>query len=434
MERARPLARRIVRFALYAIAALVVLGASAGIFVLLTWDRPARGHPVPELTAPSDPATIARGEYLFQSTALCWSCHGAEGAPSSEPSSGGRLFDLRAVGPGFGLYYATNLTPDRETGLGAWSDGALVRALREGINREGRLIFPVMPYEWYHGMSDADALALVAYLRSVPPVRNAVPRPQPSFATKVLIAFGVLAPSPAISSPVVAPPRGPTPQYGKYLASHLAGCAECHTPRDLSNGRYDLTRPMGGGLAPFPEEGFSATGCNLTPDAATGIGAWSEAQFLSAMRQGLRPDGTVVMPFMPWPTYATWDENDLRALWRYLRSLEPVTHKTAPATLEGEASTGTGATRGKGLFAVYCATCHGTKGDGGRVASVVLGQLAAGEDASTTAARITDGSGGGMPGFGKTLDRHQIADLVQFLRALPRERATAGGRDGTRSR
>jgi mono/diheme cytochrome c family protein len=434
MARSPAILRLVVKAALLAAALLLAVAAAAVSFVWFGWDRPIRGHPVPSLTAPGDPATIARGEYLFQRTALCWDCHGGEGGGAEAPPAGGRLFDLRAAGPGFGLFYGTNLTPDRETGIGAWSDGELVRALREGIDREGHLVFPVMPYEWYHGMSDADALSIVAYLRSLAPVRNRVPRPQPSFATKALIAFGVLAPKPAIGAPVVAPPRGLTPEYGRYLAAHLSGCAECHTPRDFSNGRYDLTRPMAGGLAPFPESGFSPTSSNLTPDADTGMGAWTEAQFLDAMRMGRRPDGTVMMPFMPWPSYARWEEDDLRVVWLYLRSLKPVAHKPAPSRLEGEAATGQGAARGKGIFAVYCAACHGKDAAGGRVASNPLGELAESEDAEATAARIAEGPGGVMPGFGKTLDRQQIADVVQFLRTLPRHPGKAAGDAGDANR
>ena len=99
----------------------------------------------------------------------------------------------------------------------------------------------------------------------------------------------------------MAPPAAPTPEYGKYLAWHASGCAECHTPRDPKTAKVDPTRPLAGGLFPFPEPGFTTTGSNLTPDVATGLGGWTEEQFVTAVQTGVRPNGTVLLPFMPWP-------------------------------------------------------------------------------------------------------------------------------------
>jgi mono/diheme cytochrome c family protein len=272
------------------------------------------------MTAPTDAQTVARGEYLFQYSLNCWSCHGSQSSKSlDEPQAGGYEFELTDVGlpGGFGYVYASNITPDSETGIGTWSDGELVRALREGLDPDGHQLFPIMEAEWLHGLSDEDTLALVAYMRSLPPVRNEVPDNRLTFAAKALIAFGILKAQPAITEPVVAPPKGATAEYGEYLVYHApmrrmpyAARSQHRTIRLVSAFRW--------GLFPVPDEGLSATGSNLTPDPATGIGNWTEEQFMTAMRTGLRPNGTVMLPLCP-GLHIPAGRDDLRAVWLYLR-------------------------------------------------------------------------------------------------------------------
>src|SRR5512141_990164 len=152
--------RRILKGMAILVGVLVILVLGLVGYVQLFSDRPL-DRPVRQMTAPQDAQTLARGEFLYNSSNLCWSCHGAEGSYSqNEPQAGGRPFDLANVGPGFGVFYASNVTPDVETGIGGWSDGELVRVIREGVDREGHTILPVMPYQFAHGMSDEDALAL----------------------------------------------------------------------------------------------------------------------------------------------------------------------------------------------------------------------------------------------------------------------------------
>lgn len=396
---------------------LVVLVIGIVGFIQVLSDRPL-GRPVRQMSAPKDAQTVARGEFLYSFSNLCWTCHGSEGSYSqTEPQAGGRKFDLSSMGPGFGVFYASNLTPDVATGIGAWSDGELVRAIREGLDREGRYIVPVMPYQFAHGMSDQDAVALVAYMRSLKPVRNAVPPNQPSFIARALLVFGILKPEPAVTAPVTAPPKGVTVEYGEYLAWRTSGCAECHMPRNPNNGELDFTRRLAGGLAPFPEEGFTTTASNLTPDAATGIGKWSEPEFLTAMRTGLRPDGTVMLPFMPWASYSRWEEEDLKAVWRYLRTLPPVDHRIPHSTWTGAAATGQGAARAEALYGTYCRVCHGEKGSGAPLTRVALRDVARAMDPAALTGFISKGlPGTPMPGFGKTLAGEQIADLVTLIR------------------
>jgi len=401
------------------IAILLVL-ATAG-YVLLAWDRPV-DRKTGDLHAPRDAQTLARGQYLYQTSMRCWSCHGSNGSRDwNEPQAGGRLFDLSSIGPGFGRVWASNLTSDPETGLGRATDGQIVRAIREGIDQHGRVIFPVMAYQFYNGLDDADVLAIVAYVRTLAPVRRDVPARELSFVAKALIAFRMIAPEPPITTAVVAPPAGPTVEYGRYVTWHTSGCAECHTPRFPDNGQLDRTRLLGGGLFAFPEHGFSTTGSNLTPDEETGLGRWTEAEFVTAVRTGVRPDGTVMVPFMPWPTYNAWPDEDLHAVWLYLRSLTPVSH-TVPATaLTGDAAGEPGPSRGAGLFDVYCVDCHGAEGRGAPLTSIALADVARDADADTLSAFVAEGPPAGiaMPAFGRTLTDDQIRDIVLYLKGLP---------------
>jgi mono/diheme cytochrome c family protein len=388
------------------VGVLLLLVIILAVYVQLAWDRPVK-RAAPQMTAPMDEGTIARGEYLYKYSLNCWGCHGSEGSSSpDEPQAGGLEFDVTNI-----------VTPDSETGIGAWTDGELVRTLREGLDPEGHLLFPIMEAEWWNGLSDEDALALVAYMRSLPPVLKEVPDSQLSFTAKALIALGVLKPMPPTTAPVTAPPSGATAEYGEYLIYHASTCVGCHTPRNPNNGQFDLTQPFAGGVFPFPEEGFSTTGSNLTPDPATGIGNWTEEQFMIAMRTGLRPDGTVMLPFMPWPSYNHWSEDDLRAVWLYLRTLVPIVHEIPASVLTGTAATGKGAIRGEGLFDVYCIVCHGEKGSGSTFTIIALKEAASGMDDATLSGFISEGlQGTSMPGFGKTLTDEQIADLVAFIR------------------
>ena len=399
---------------------ILLVAVGAVLYVFAAWDSPIR-RPMASLVAPRGAESVARGRYLYTLTANCWGCHGGRGGLSpDEPQSGGREFDLTATGPGFGRFYGSNLTPDNDTGIGPWSDAELVRAIREGVNRQGQVIFPVMPYQFYHGLSDADALALVAYMRSLPPVRYAVPARRVSFATKALIAFRMLKPEPLVGAPVQAPPKGVTAEYGRYLAWHTSGCAECHSPRSPRDGSLDHSRPLAGGLFPFPEKYFEITGTNLTPDPSTGIGNWTEGQFILAMRRGTRPDGRALMTFMPWPLYTHWSDEELHAIWLYLRTLSPQAHSVPPGKLRAAAAGTPGPSRGEALYEVYCLMCHGPAGRGSPLFDVAFQNIVAAADSDTLVDFVLHRTGlsldSPMPAYEKTLSADQVADIISFLK------------------
>jgi mono/diheme cytochrome c family protein len=217
------------------------------------------------------------------------------------------------IAEAFGVAVVPNITPDRATGIGAWTDGEIVRAIREGKSRDGRTLGPPMPYYLYRGLSDTDVKAIVAYLRSVPPVKNAVERSR----------YTVLLPDsygPAVGR-VPDPPKDDPVKYGAYLAGPVAHCADCHTPR-TPDGRSDTTRLFAGG-ADFTGPWGTTYSTNLTPDPETGIGRWPDGRIIAAIN-GAKANGQVVRPPMPAPYYAgRIAESDVAAIIAYMRSLAP---------------------------------------------------------------------------------------------------------------
>ena len=285
-------------------------------FALMSWSCSHGQIPLPA-PPPGASGDAARGEYIVRNVAACGGCHAASERDPDGPLSGGREFhDWR-----IGTARASNLTPDNETGLGTWSEAQIVRALRNGQRRDGRLLAPVMPYEWLHEMSDDDAFAVARYLKSLPPVRNQVTQ-SPSIWFKLGKLF--LGPKPAQS--VTAPARAATAEYGGYLSQHVGLCAECHTPRGGVRSTPDMSRLFAG--MSNPPKGFPANPSNLTPDP-TGIAKWSEDDFLKTIHTGVDPSGNHLHPFMPWKQNRRMTDDDLRAINRFLRTVPPI-HNDVP--------------------------------------------------------------------------------------------------------
>jgi len=275
------------------------------------------GHvPLPQLSTSTvgDPAgLVERGEYIVRNVSVCGHCHSADPRNPDGALSGGRAFSNWRLG----TIRAANLTPDAGTGLGSWSEAEIVRAVRNGQDREGDLLAPIMPYEWLSAMGDRDALAVAAYLKSLPPVvRQVRSRPNLVFgAAKIFMLH------PARTTGGTPPPRAPTAEYGRYLST-VALCADCHTPRGGLQQAPDKDRLYAGDAT--PPSGFPANPANLTPDQETGIGRWSEADFLRTLRTGVNPKGDSLHAFMPWREYRRMTDDDLRAIYRYLRTLPPM--------------------------------------------------------------------------------------------------------------
>lgn len=285
--------------------------------------------PLPDLSRTAVPDTVglmARGEYLVRSAAVCGHCHAADPRDPDGPLSGGTAFRNWRLG----TIRAANLTPDSATGLGAWSEAEIVRAIRTGEDREGHVLAPVMPYEWLHGMSTRDALAVARYLKTQEPVSNRV-RNRPNLVYRAARLFFLGPEDPPRGD---APPRGPTAEYGRYLANHVSLCADCHTPRGGIRSTPDRDRLFAGDAS--PPGAFPANPSNLTPDSATGIGRWSEAEFVRTLRTGVDPQGDTLHPFMPWREYRRMTDDDLHAIYRYLRTVRPI-RSEVPRRAEGGA-------------------------------------------------------------------------------------------------
>jgi mono/diheme cytochrome c family protein len=220
-----------------------------------------------------------------------------------------------------GLWITPTITPDPATGIGRWTDAEVIRAIREGKRPDGKTLGPPMPFGLYRRLSDSDVIAMVAYLRTVAPVRNVVPRSQ--YKVPIPESYG-----PPVGA-VPDPPRQDLVKYGEYLAGPVAHCVECHTPF-LPPGRPDTTRLGAGGL-PFHGPWGVSYAANLTPDPETGLGGWKDGEIIAAM-YGARRSGGRVLPPMPTQHYAQGiAEGDLRAIIAYLRSLPPIPNKVPPA-------------------------------------------------------------------------------------------------------
>lgn len=249
-----------------------------------------------------------RGRYLVESIAGCGNCHSLQDAggpiPGKELAGGPPIkeapFDA----------YPANITPDPETGIGAWSDTEIVRAIREGVSRDGRVMGPPMPFALYRGLADDDVQAMVAYLRTVKPVRNEVP---------ASVYRMPLPPSwgPAVSG-VTAPPRTDKVAYGAYLAGPVGHCVECHTP--LGQKGLEMSR-LGAGTREFHGPWGTSVSRNITPAA---LGGWSDAEIRRAITSGVSRDGTRLLPPMGYGYYARMTDEDLDALVAWMRALKPV--------------------------------------------------------------------------------------------------------------
>lgn len=282
------------------VAALLIYGQVS--FKPTNADRPL--YPI---EADTSPEGVERGKYLMEAVMGCaGACHTPmeNGAPLSGTS------ENINEGPISVVFSAPNLTPDAETGLGSWTDAEIARAIREGVDKDG-VSLVVMPSYNYHFLSDADVASIVAYLRNLEPVHNAVPPFEANAVARVMVAVGMFGPSP-MGEPITAPQNAPEPgnaEYGGYLVA-LGACTDCHG----SN--------LAGGAIPFAEPG-TPDAANLTP--AGDLGSWNEADFLTAMRNGMTPDGEILDPeSMPWPEYANMTDEDIYAIFQYLQTLPAV--------------------------------------------------------------------------------------------------------------
>jgi mono/diheme cytochrome c family protein len=277
---------------------LALLFGAATVLALVGYSKlnAVRPNPVPQLTAQITPELVADGERFART---CAGCHSSNG----QLPLGGQDFFGAEGGPPIGTLYAPNLTPAQ---LAEWSDGEIVRAIREGVGRDRRSLL-IMPSAAFRNLSDEDVLALVSYLRSQPTVEPASPPKQINVLGAIMVAtvvpddiFSVQAP---IAAPVVAPPRSPTAAYGGYLVA--LGCQDCHGT--------NLAGVPPGGDGPPPGPNLTTLPQRLTAE-----------QLVTLLRTGTYSDGRTLSEEMPWRDLEKLSDDDFRAIYAHLESLEPL--------------------------------------------------------------------------------------------------------------
>lgn len=314
--------RRII-VSLLALVAVVV----AGIAVFVAGRQNLKHDaPYPEIAAATDSATLERGRYLVRNAAPCGACHGdpaqveAMMAGAEVPLSGGYRWPIPP-----GTIYARNITPDAATGIGNIPDSAIARALRHGVGHDGRALLPFMEMQ---GLADDDLAAVISYLRAQPAVHNPVPPHDYSLLGKILRATVLANPVGPSEPPPAAAPRGLSVERGRYLSESVALCWACHTQRDEATGA--MTGPRYGGATGFLEPsdpGHVWAPPNLTSDPSTGrLASMSEDEFVARFRLGRVLPGSP----MPWQNYRGLTDEDLRSIFRFLKTVPPATRDVGP--------------------------------------------------------------------------------------------------------
>jgi mono/diheme cytochrome c family protein len=309
----------------------VVLLLAGAITLTIGW-RPfigPRARPLTDRKFEATPERLARGKYLTENTLDCFACHSqrdwtTHDAPLIPGTEGGGAAPLPLEDPA-GTINVPNISPDKETGAGNWTDDQLERAIREGIGHDGRALFPMMPYQNFRYLSDEDLASVIVYLRSIPPVHHVVPKIELVFPVKYLIRS---VPQP-ITAPVPPPDLSTPVKRGEWLV-RVAGCRDCHTPQKMGQPLPGLD--LAGGFVLKGPWGYVAS-ANITPDPS-GIPYYDETLFLKVMHTGF-VNARELKPVMTWWDYRSLTDEDLKAMFAYLRTVPPIKHRvdnTEPPT------------------------------------------------------------------------------------------------------
>jgi mono/diheme cytochrome c family protein len=424
-----PAARRI----LLSVVAIAVVAVAIGLWIVrgpgpmafadgpkvaLADYRGANPAGVPAALAQA--SVVERGAYLARA-ADCMVCHTTAGG---KEYAGGLGFKLP-----FGTLYSTNITPDKETGIGNYSDQDFLAAMHRGIRRDGARLYPAMPFTSYTYISDADALAIKAYLFSLQPVRAAAPENTLMFPFNQRWAMGFWS---ALFNPdtrfELDTSKSPEWNRGAYLAEALAHCGECHTPRNLAfalNNRLKFAGAVTAGWRAF----------NISSDKTTGVGAWRDDDLVSYLSIGHADGhGTASGPMGEAVDHSLSKlaPEDIRAVVAYLRSVPPTASTDLPATLAPSAPAshrdggGTPDPRGKMVFEGACVSCHGWSGESSISPFATLtGAWAVNDPGATNVAQIvisgtkrhTPEGAVSMPAFGNAYSDVEIAAVANYVTA-----------------
>lgn len=287
----------------------------------------------PKLKVESTPEKIERGRYLANHVTVCIDCHSSRdwsrfSGPLVEGTEGkgSEVFDQKFGFPG--RYTSKNITP---AGIGHWTDGELFRTITTGVNKEGKALFPVMPFHYYGQMDEEDIKCIIAYIRTLKPIENKPEESVSDFPMNLIINT-----IPHKATPQKLPPATDIVNYGKYIAN-AAACVECHTQFD--KGQLVAGTEYGGGREfPFPD-GSVIRSANITTDLETGIGSWTKEQFVALFK--VRSDSATLTnklkpgdfnSIMPWTMYGKMTTQDLEAIYAYLRTLKPIKNEVVKFT------------------------------------------------------------------------------------------------------
>jgi len=362
---------------------------------------------------------IERGEYLAKA-ADCMVCHTM---PGGKEYAGGLGFKLP-----FGTLYSTNITADKDTGIGNYSDQDFLNAMHRGVRRDGARLYPAMPYTSYTYVSDDDALAIKAYLFSLPTVRAVAPANTLAFPFNQRWAMMFWS---ALFNPDTRfePDSSKSPEWnrGAYLAEALAHCGECHTPRNLAFA-LDNRKKFAGALT----AGWRAF--NISSDKTTGIGGWRDEDLVAYLATGhANGHGSASGPMGEAVdhSFSQFAPEDIRAMVAYLRTVPAIASPDLPASLAppAPASHRDGGNiadaRGKVVFEGACVSCHGWTGESPISPSATLtGAWAVNDPAATNVAQIvisgtqrhTEGAVS-MPAFGNAYSDVEIAAVANYVTA-----------------
>lgn len=305
---------------------LIIIGAAAGYFYIM--KALPKIAAAPDIKIESTPELVKRGEYLFNNVCGCADCHSTRdytklAGPYVEGSlgKGGAEFNEEFGLPG--KFFAKNITP---AGLKGWTDGEILRAITEGVSKNNEPLFPLMPYLNFGKMDKNDVYAIIAYLKTLKPIENTIPERKVNFPVNLIMRS---IPEKNDFKPI--PDKSNTVEYGKYL-TNIAGCSDCHTPR--IKGEFQMNKYLGGGEEYKMPGSITVRAANITPDMETGIGNWTKENFIQKFRSyskdkyiPLDVKSGEFNTIMPWTFLSNMTDEDLSAIYDYLRTVVPIPNK-----------------------------------------------------------------------------------------------------------
>jgi mono/diheme cytochrome c family protein len=288
--------------------------------------------PAPQLKVDITSERIAHGEYLANHVTVCMDCHSTRdwsrfAAPlvPGTLGKGGELFNQQMGFPG--TFYSKNITPEH---LAGWTDGEIYRTITTGVDKNDDALFPVMPFSYFANLDKEDVYDIIAYIRSLPAIKNGTPVHEVDFPMNFIL--NTIPKNVPVGK---KPARSESAQYGAYLVS-VAACMECHT--QAKKGQIIPELAFAGGREFVFPNGVTRS-ANLTPDMATGIGSWTENQFLARFKAYMDTTNLRVLgpdelnTPMPWAMYGGMDSSDLKAIYAYLRTLKPIKNQVPHFTV-----------------------------------------------------------------------------------------------------